>query len=32
MKLTILEVYPGARGSDTCMSAFLTNLEEFGNE
>jgi len=32
VKLTILEVYPGARGSDTCMSEFLTNLEEFGNE
>jgi hypothetical protein len=32
VKLTILDVYPGARGSDTCMSMFLTNLEEFGNE
>ncbi|HLH89824.1 MAG TPA: hypothetical protein VKX28_15335 [Xanthobacteraceae bacterium] len=32
VKLTILEVYPGARGSDTCMSEFLTNLEEFANE
>lgn len=32
VKLTILEVYPGARGSDTCVSEFLANLEEFGNE
>jgi hypothetical protein len=32
VKLTILDVYPGARGSDTCMSEFLTNLEELGNE
>jgi hypothetical protein len=32
VKLTILEVYPGARDSDTCMSEFLTNLEELGNE
>jgi hypothetical protein len=23
---------PGARGSDTCMSELLTNLEELGNE
>lgn len=32
VRLTILEVYPGARGTDTCMSEFLTDLEEFGNE
>ena len=32
VKLAILDVYPGARGSDTCMSEFLTNLEELGNE
>jgi hypothetical protein len=32
VKLTILEVFSGARGSDTCMSEFLTNLEEFANE
>ena len=32
VKLTILEVYPGARGTDTCMSEFLTNLEELANE
>jgi hypothetical protein len=32
VKLTILEVYPGVRASDTCMSMFLTNLEEFANE
>jgi hypothetical protein len=32
VKLTILEVFPGARGTDTCLSEFLTNLEEFGNE
>jgi hypothetical protein len=32
VKLTIVEVYPGARGTDTCMSEFLTNLEEFGND
>ncbi len=32
VRLTILEVYPGARGSDTCMSQFLANLEEFGDE
>jgi hypothetical protein len=32
VRLTILEVYPGVRGSDTCVSEFLTNLEEFGND
>jgi hypothetical protein len=32
VKLTIVEVYPGARGSDTCMSEFLTDLEELANE
>ena len=32
VRLTILEVFPGARGTDTCMSEFLTNLEEFGND
>jgi hypothetical protein len=32
VRLTILEVFPGARGTDTCMSEFLTDLEEFGNE
>jgi hypothetical protein len=32
VRLTILEVFPGARGSDTCMSEFLTNLEEFRND
>jgi hypothetical protein len=32
VKLTILEVYPGARGSNTCVSELLTDLEEFGNE
>jgi hypothetical protein len=32
VKLTIIEVYPGARGSDTCMSELLTDLEESGNE
>jgi hypothetical protein len=29
-KLTILEVYPGARYSDTCISKFYFNHEEFG--
>jgi hypothetical protein len=32
VRLTILDVYPGARGSDTCMSEFLTDLEELANE
>ncbi len=32
VRLTIVEVFPGARGSDTCMSEFLTGLEEFGND
>lgn len=30
VRLTILEVYPGARGSDTCISKFYMNHEEFG--
>ena len=30
LKLTILEVYPGARHEDTCMSMFYFNHEEFG--
>jgi hypothetical protein len=32
VRFTILEGFPGARGSDTCMSEFLTDLEEFGND
>ncbi len=28
VRLTILEVYPGTQGSDTCMSWFSVNLEE----
>jgi hypothetical protein len=31
VKLTILDVYPGARHADTCISEFLTNVEEFAN-
>jgi hypothetical protein len=29
-KLTILDVYPGSRHSDTCISKFYFNHEEFG--
>ena len=30
IKLTILEVYPGERHADTCISKFYFNQEEFG--
>jgi hypothetical protein len=30
LKLTILEVYPGARHEDTCLSMLYFNHEEFG--
>ena len=30
LKLTILDVYPGARHEDTCLSMFYFNHEEFG--
>jgi hypothetical protein len=30
VRLTILEVYPGSRHSDTCISSFYFNYEEFG--
>ena len=30
IKLTILDVYPGERHSDTCVSKFYFNHEEFG--
>jgi hypothetical protein len=31
VRFTIGEVYPGARGSDTCISAILPNLEQLNN-
>jgi hypothetical protein len=31
VRFTIAEVYPGARGSDTCISAILPNLEQLNN-
>lgn len=30
VRLTILETYPGARDTDTCISKFYMNHEEFG--
>ncbi len=30
IRLTILEVYPGDRHADTCISKFYFNHEEFG--
>jgi hypothetical protein len=32
VKMTILSVYSGDRHSDTCISEFLLNVEEFANE
>jgi hypothetical protein len=29
VRLTILEVYPGSRGSDTCVTTFYLNQEDF---
>jgi hypothetical protein len=29
IRLTILEVYPGSRGSDTCITTFYLNQEDF---
>ena len=29
VRLTVLSVYPGARGSDTCVSEFYLNQEDF---
>jgi hypothetical protein len=31
VRFTIAEVYPGARGADTCISAILPNLEQLNN-
>jgi hypothetical protein len=31
VRFTIAEVYPGARGSDTCISGILPNLEQLNN-
>jgi hypothetical protein len=31
VRFTILEIYPGDRGSDTCLSAILPNLEQLNN-
>lgn len=31
VRFTILEVYPGARGSDTCVGGIFSNLEELNN-
>jgi len=32
VRLTILAVYPGARGSDTCITTFYLNQEDFLDE
>jgi hypothetical protein len=31
VRFTILDVYPGTRGSDTCISGIYANLEELNN-
>jgi len=31
VRFTILEVYPGAKGSDTCIAGIVANLEELNN-
>jgi hypothetical protein len=31
VKFTILDVYPGARGADTCIAGIFANLEELNN-
>jgi hypothetical protein len=31
VRFSIAEVYPGARGADTCISAILPNLEQLNN-
>jgi hypothetical protein len=31
VRFTIAEVYPGARGSDTCIAAIFPNLEQLNN-
>jgi hypothetical protein len=31
VRFTILEIYPGDRGSDTCIAAILPNLEQLNN-
>lgn len=31
VRFTIAEVYPGARGADTCIGAILPNLEQLNN-
>jgi hypothetical protein len=29
VRLTILDVYPGSRGTDTCVTTFSFNQEDF---
>lgn len=31
VRFTIVDVYPGARGADTCIAAILPNLEQLNN-